>query len=117
MVEDLDQVVDSLVVDTGRLGADGRCWLFVVLADSAVLDDDLRATIVRRLRADLSPRHVPDEIVQVAEVPRTLNGKKLEVPVKRILLGEPWESVVSPDAMANPSALQPFVDLATADEP
>ncbi|MEA2900720.1 MAG: acetoacetyl-CoA synthetase [Actinomycetota bacterium] len=112
VVEDLDQVVDSLVVDTGRLGRDGRCWLFVVLADGAVLDDDLRATIARRLRAELSPRHVPDEIVAVAEVPRTLNGKKLEVPVKRILLGEPWQSVVTPDGMANPDTLQFFVDLA-----
>ncbi|MEA2972709.1 MAG: acetoacetyl-CoA synthetase [Actinomycetota bacterium] len=112
VVEDLDQVVDSLVVDTGRLGRDGRCWLFVVLADGAVLDDDLRATIARRLRAELSPRHVPDEIVAVAEVPRTLNGKKLEVPVKRILLGEPWQAVVTPDGMANPDTLQFFVDLA-----
>ena len=112
VVEDLDQVVDSLVVDTGRLGHDGRCWLFVVLADGAVLDDDLRATIARRLRAELSPRHVPDEILAIAEVPRTLNGKKLEVPVKRILLGEPWPSVVTPDGMANPAALEFFVDLA-----
>ncbi len=112
VVEDLAQVVDSLVVDTGRLGRDGRCWLFVVLAEGAVLDDDLRATIARRLRAELSPRHVPDEIVAVAEVPRTLNGKKLEVPVKRILQGEPWQSVVSADGMANPNALQVFVDLA-----
>ena len=111
VVEDVDGVVDSLVVDTGRLGREGRCWLFVVLADGAVLDDDLRTTIVRRVRSDLSPRHVPDEIVAVAEVPRTLNGKKLEVPVKRILQGERWEAVVSPDAMANPAALDLFVDL------
>ncbi|MEA2827304.1 MAG: acetoacetyl-CoA synthetase [Actinomycetota bacterium] len=117
VVEELDPVVDSLVVDTGRLGHDGRCWLFVVLADGAVLDDDLRATIVRRLRAELSPRHVPDEIVAVAEVPRTLNGKKLEVPVKRILLGEPWPTVVSPDGMANPAALEYFVHLAERDGP
>ena len=102
VVEDLDQVVDSLVVDTGRLGHDGRCWLFVVLADGAVLDDDLRATIARRLRAELSPRHVPDEIVAVAEVPRTLNGKKLEVPVKRILLGEPWQPSSPPTAWPTP---------------
>jgi acetoacetyl-CoA synthetase len=112
VVEGLDEVADSLVVDTGRLGDDGRCWLFVVLADGAVLDDGLRAVIGRRLRADLSPRHVPDEIVAVAEVPRTLNGKKLEVPVKRILQGEPWERVVTPDGMANPDALRFFVELA-----
>ncbi len=115
VVEDLDQVVDSLVVDTGRLGHDGRCWLFVVLADEAVLDDDLRATIARRLRAELSPRHVPDEIRAVAVVPRTLNGKKLEVPVKRILLGEPWQKVVTVDGMSNPDSLRYFVDLAAAD--
>ena len=115
VVEDLDQVVDSLVVDTGRLGDEGRCWLFVVLADGAVLDGGLRSTITRRLRAELSPRHVPDEIVAVAEVPRTLNGKKLEVPVKRILQGEPWRSVVSRDGMANPDALQVFVDLAESE--
>ncbi len=112
VVEDLDQVADSLVVDTGALGHDGRCWLFVVPADGAVLDDDLRAEISRRLRTELSPRHVPDEIVEVAEVPRTRNGKKLEVPVKRILRGERWQDVVSPDAMANPAALRFFVDLA-----
>jgi acetoacetyl-CoA synthetase len=112
VVEGIDGVADSLVVDTGRLGHEGRCWLFVAPAEGAVVDDDLRATIVRRLRTDLSPRHVPDEIVAVAEVPRTLNGKKLEVPVKRILLGEAWSAVVSPDAMANPDALRPFVDLA-----
>jgi acetoacetyl-CoA synthetase len=114
VVEGLDEVVDSLVVDTGRLGDEGRCWLFVVLADGAVLDDSLRATVTRRLRADLSPRHVPDEIVQVADIPRTLNGKKMEVPVKRILLGERWEAVVTPDAMANPSSLRFFVDAAGA---
>jgi acetoacetyl-CoA synthetase len=117
VVEGLDQVVDSLVVDTGGLGddgrnRDGRFWLFVVLADGERLDDEVRATITRRLRADLSPRHVPDEIVEVAAVPRTLNGKKLEVPVKRILLGQPWQSVVSPDGMANPESLPFFVDLA-----
>ncbi|HVF13415.1 MAG TPA: acetoacetate--CoA ligase [Acidimicrobiales bacterium] len=120
VVENLDQVVDSLVVDTGRLGDEGvghegRCWLFVVLTEGAVLDEDLRDTILRRLRADLSPRHVPDEIVEVAEVPRTLNGKKLEVPVKRILQGEPWEAVVSPDGMANPASLRFFVDFAARD--
>ena len=112
VVEDVDGVVDSLVVDTGRLGDEGRCWLFVVLADGAVLDEPLRTTIRARLRSELSPRHVPDEIVAVAEVPRTLTGKKLEVPVKRILCGQPWETTVSRDAMANPDALEPFLDLA-----
>ena len=113
VVEELDGVADSLVVDTGHLGSEGRCWLFVVLADGTVLDDHLRTTIRARLRSELSPRHVPDEIVAVAEVPRTLTGKKLEVPVKRILCGQPWETTVSRDAMANPDALAPFVKLAS----
>ncbi len=114
VVEELDAVADSLVVDTGRLGAEGRCWLFVVLADGAVLDEPLRTTIRARLRTELSPRHVPDEIVAVDEVPRTLTGKKLEVPVKRILCGQPWETTVSRDAMANPDALEPFLKLAAS---
>ncbi len=112
VVEDLDEVADSLVVDTGRLGEEGRCWLFVVLADGCSLDESLRAAIRARLRAELSPRHVPDEIVAVDEVPRTLTGKKLEVPVKRILCGQPWESAVSRESMVNPDALQPFLALA-----
>ena len=115
VVEDMDEVADSLVVDTGRLGAEGRCWLFVVLADSGCsLDDELRGEHRARLRAELSPRHVPDEIVAVDEVPRTLTGKKLEVPVKRILCGQPWETTVSRGAMANPDALLPFLELAGA---
>ena len=85
--------------------------LFVVPADGAIVDHDLRARIAAALRSQLSPRHVPDEIVAIAEVPRTLNGKKLEVPVKRILLGEDPSGVVSPDAMANPGALRAFVEM------
>ena len=114
VVEDVDGVMDSLVVDTGRLGAEGRCWLFVVVAEGTVLDEQLRMTIRARLRSELSPRHVPDEIVAVAEVPRTLTGKKLEVPVKRILCGQLWETAVSRDAMANPDALEPFLKLAAS---
>jgi acetoacetyl-CoA synthetase len=86
--------------------------LFIVPAGGATLDDALRARIRSALRAALSPRHVPDEIVAIDEVPRTLNGKKLEVPVKRILLGEDPGRVVSPDAMANPGSLRVFVERA-----
>ncbi len=111
VVESLPEVADSLVVDTGWLGQEGRLRLFVVLSGGAALDERLRATIVARLRADLSPRHVPDAIVAVAEIPRTLNGKKLEVPVRRILLGEPPESVVGSEAVANPGALATFVGM------
>ena len=112
VVEALPEVLDSLVVDTGRLGEEGKLYLFVVPAEGAVLDHALRETIMGALRRNLSPRHVPDQIVAVDEVPRTLNGKKLEVPVKRILGGEAPESVVTPEAMANPGALEPFVRMA-----
>ena len=109
VVEDHPDVLDSLVVDTGGLGEQGRLYLFVVLRAGAALDE---RSIATRLRRDLSPRHVPDVIVPIAEVPRTLNGKKLEVPVKRILRGEPPEAVVTPETMANPTAIEPFLALA-----
>ncbi|HEV2438919.1 MAG TPA: acetoacetate--CoA ligase [bacterium] len=112
VVEELPEVADSLVIDTGELGREGRLLLFVVLQPGAVLDDRLQAAIRDRLRTQLSPRHVPDEIRQIAEVPRTLNGKKLEVPVKRILAGAPPDRAASRDALANPSALDAFVRLA-----
>jgi acetoacetyl-CoA synthetase len=112
IVEDHPGIVDSLVVDTSWLGDEGALWLFVVLAEGTDLDDDLRRSIADRLRRDLSPRHVPDHILAVPDVPRTLNGKKLEVPVKRILRGEPPDAVASPGALTNPEALAPFVALA-----
>ncbi|HEX7083791.1 MAG TPA: hypothetical protein VF186_06730, partial [Gaiellaceae bacterium] len=104
-------VVDALVVDVPRPGTDGWMALFVVLRDGAELDERLQVTLCHKLRDECSPRHVPDEIRQVAEVPRTLSGKVLEVPVKRILAGEPPERVVSRGALANPAALDPFVAL------
>jgi acetoacetyl-CoA synthetase len=112
VVEELPEVVDSLVIDTGELGHEGQLLLFVVLQQDAALDDRLRTAIRDRLRAQLSPRHVPDEIHQVAEIPRTLNGKKLEVPVKRILTGAPPDRTASRDALANPAAFDAFVRLA-----
>ena len=111
-VEILPEVADSLVIDTGELGREGKLMMFVVLAPGATLDGGLRARIQKRLFQELSPRHVPDEIHAVAEVPYTLNGKKVEVPVKRILLGTPLERAVSPGAIANPGCLQYFVEFA-----
>jgi acetoacetyl-CoA synthetase len=105
----LPEVLDALVVDLPREGTDGWIALFVVLADGVLLGDELRARIAARLRSDCSPRHVPDEIAQIAEVPRTLSGKVLEVPVKRILTGTPPERAVSRESLANPSALDPFL--------
>jgi acetoacetyl-CoA synthetase len=109
-----DDVVDALVVDVGgRPGyADGWMPLFVVLRDGVELDDELTKRINSRIRSDCSPRHVPNEIHQVAEVPRTLSGKVLEVPVKRILMGQAPDQAASRDSLANPAALDVFVDLA-----
>jgi acetoacetyl-CoA synthetase len=110
----LDEIVDALVVDVPRSGAENWMALFVVLREGAELDDELRAAIARRVREDCSPRHVPDDVFAVAEVPRTLSGKLLEVPVKRILSGTPPEQAASRDSLANPSALDWFVELAAA---
>lgn len=111
-VEELPEIVESLVIDTGQLGAEGVLVLFLALKEGTTLDDSLRERINDKLRADLSPRHVPNKILAIPEVPKTLNGKKLEVPVKRILTGTPADEAVSRDAMSNPDSLRPFVDLA-----
>ena len=105
----LDEIVDALAVDVAAGGADTRLLLFVVVAESAALDDALVAAIRLQIREQCSPRHLPDEIHRVPEIPRTLSGKILEVPIKRILQGEPVEAVVSRDALANPAALEYFV--------
>jgi acetoacetyl-CoA synthetase len=113
VVEALDEIRDSLVVHLEDPdGGPGELRLFVVLADGATLDDDLRGRLASSLRTQLSPRHVPDQVQAVPAVPRTLSGKKLEVPVKRILLGQPADEVASKDALADPSALDAFRALA-----
>jgi acetoacetyl-CoA synthetase len=108
----LDEVVDALVVDVPREGTDGWMPLFVVLRDGASLTDDLVAAIKRRIREDCSPRHTPNEVRQIEEVPRTLSGKALEVPVKRILMGESPDKAAARDSLQNPEALDYFVELA-----
>jgi acetoacetyl-CoA synthetase len=110
----VDDVIDALVIDVPREGTDGWMPMFVVLRGGQSLDDDLIGEIRRRIREDCSPRHVPDEIRQIEEVPRTLSGKALEVPVKRILMGTPVEKAASRESLANPEALDYFVDLAEA---
>jgi acetoacetyl-CoA synthetase len=107
-----DEVVDALVLDLPLPGTDGFMPLFVVLRDGVNLDDDLVGRIRRRIREDCSPRHVPDVVEQIAEVPRTLSGKALELPVKRILLGAAAEATVSRGALASPAALEPFEEMA-----
>ena len=108
----LPELVDALVVDIPRPGTEGWMPLFVVLAEGAELSDELKATIKRRIREDCSPRHVPNEIYAIAEVPRTLSGKVLEIPVKKILMGGDPDRAASRESLANPAALDYFVELA-----
>ena len=112
VVEAVPEVRDSLVVDLEWLGRPSFMPLFVVLQPGAVLDDALDARIKDAIRTQASARHVPNRIWQVAEIPRTLTGKKMEVPVRRLLLGASAEKVAQPDAMANPQSLDFFVRLA-----
>jgi acetoacetyl-CoA synthetase len=111
VVDALPEIHESLVVDTGELGVDGELVLFVVLDEGHDLDEALRARLKDEIRTQLSPRHVPNEIIPVPDIPKTLSGKRLEVPVKRILLGENAEDVASPDALANPEALRAFAEF------
>ena len=115
VIEELPQLTDSLVVHLEDAeGGPGELVLFVVLADGIELNGELRDTITRNLRHELSPRHVPDAIHAVPAIPRTLTGKKLETPVKQILRGTPVERVASRDALLDPAALDAFVALASA---
>jgi acetoacetyl-CoA synthetase len=115
VVESLPEVADSVVVHLeDDEGGPGELLLFVVLAPGLELDDALRARISGELRKALSPRHIPDSIQQVSAVPRTLSGKKLEVPVKRILTGMPVEAAAAKGALANPESLTEFEKLSQA---
>jgi acetoacetyl-CoA synthetase len=113
-----EAIVDALVVDVpNRPGhPDGWMPLFVVLREDEELTEDLVARIKARIRTDCSPRHVPNEVHRIAEVPRTLSGKALEVPVKRILMGQPADQAASRDSLANPAALDVFVAMADPEQ-
>jgi acetoacetyl-CoA synthetase len=108
------EVVDALVVDVPPRAGTGDSWmpLFAVLAAGARLTDEITTSIKRRIREDCSPRHVPDEIIAVAEIPRTLSGKVLEVPIKKIMMGGDPDKAVSRDSLANPAALDWFIEYA-----
>jgi acetoacetyl-CoA synthetase len=110
----VEEVLDALVVDVPRGEDGGELWmvLFVVLTEGSILDEQLTSQIKRRIREDCSPRHVPNEILQVDQVPRTLSGKVLEVPVKRILMGIPPHQAASVESLADPRSLDYFVELA-----
>jgi acetoacetyl-CoA synthetase len=109
VLEELDEVLDALVV---HLEEEDELILFVVLREGLELDDEMRGRIAGSLRDSLSPRHTPDTIVALPVIPQTLTGKKLELPVKRILTGVPASEVVSPDALANPASIEPVVEYA-----
>lgn len=111
-VEALPQVLDSLVVDLEFLGRDSYMPLFVVLPEGQTLDAALEDSIVQTIRKSVSARFVPNDIFQVEEVPRTLSGKKLEVPIKKILLGQAPDKVANRDTMANPDSLDWFIEFA-----
>jgi len=118
VVEELDEVLDSLVVHLEDAeGGAGELLLFVVLRDGVELDDELRGRIGRTLRQELSPRHVPDTVEAVPAIPRTLTGKKLELPVKRMLRGVDQTRVASREALADPTAIDAFVAYAEARAP
>jgi acetoacetyl-CoA synthetase len=104
-VEALPEVMDSMVVDLEYLGRESYMPLFVVLREGQALDEAMRAKINGAIRTALSPRFLPNEIFQVAEIPRTLSGKKQELPIKKLLLGHPLEKVLNREAMANPGCL------------
>lgn len=108
----LDEITDALVVDVPRDGEENWMPLFVVLNEDAALDEDLTKRIARVVREQCSPRHVPNEVRAIAEVPRTLSGKVLEVPVKRILMGTDPDKAASRESLANPEALDFFAELA-----
>ncbi len=114
VVEDFDEIVDSLVVDLEYLGRESWMPLFVVMRSGVELTQDLIERIKAAIRSTLSPRHAPNEIVAVDEIPRTLTGKKMELPIKKLLLGMPLEKVANADAMSNPRSLDYYIAFAEA---
>jgi acetoacetyl-CoA synthetase len=118
VIEDMPEVVDSLVVHLeDSEGGAGELVLFVHLGEGVDLDDELRGQIARSLRGALSPRHVPDTIEAVPAIPRTLTGKKLELPVKKILQGAERDDVVRLDALSDPRSINAFVVYASTRTP
>lgn len=109
VVESLPEIADSLAIDLEALGRDSYMPLFVVLRDGATLDDELKQRIKKVIRSELSPHHIPDDIFAIEEIPYTLSGKKMEIPLRRILLGQEVEKAANPGAMRNPTAVDYFL--------
>ncbi len=112
VLESIPEVDDAIVVNLDLPGGHFFMPMFVKLADGITLDDRITAEINGRLRAEYTPRHVPDKVIQVPAMPTTITGKKLEVPVRRLLMGVPLEKAANTSAMADPSALDAFIDYA-----
>ena len=111
-VEAQPEVLDSLIIDLEYLGRESYMPLFVVLREGEVLEDFLKQRINNSIRESVSPRFLPNEIFQVEQVPRTLSGKKLEIPIRKILLGQPADKVANPDTITNPESLAWYVNFA-----
>jgi acetoacetyl-CoA synthetase len=112
IVDEIPDVLDSLVIGLEQAGGNYYMPLFVVLKPGIILDENLKQRIRTQLRTHLTPYHVPDDIIAITEVPRTLSGKKLEVPIKKLFLGMPLEKSISIGALGNPQSLQFFLDFA-----
>ena len=115
-LESVAEITDALIVNLDLPGGGFFMPLFVTLADGAVLDDELRGKVTGLLRGQYTARHVPDQIIQVASIPVTLTGKKMEVPVRKILLGVPPDEAANRNAMANPQSLDAFAAYARAQQ-
>lgn len=114
VVEAFAEIADSLVIDLEYLGRPSMMLLFVVLRGAHALDEALSKRLLSAIREQLSARHVPNAVHAIAEVPRTLSGKKLEVPVKKILLGQDPAAALNKDSMANPQSIQWFIEFGKA---
>lgn len=112
VVESFDEIVDSLIIDLELLGRESFMPLFVVMRQGEALTDDLKKAIAQKLRQEVSPRHIPNEIISIQQVPYTLSGKKMEVPIRKILLGLDTTKAANAGAMRNPEALSFFVEYA-----
>ncbi|WP_075527285.1 acetoacetate--CoA ligase [Sporosarcina ureilytica] len=108
----LDEAIDSLVIDLEVIGKSASLILFIVLKEGFILNEELKSKIKNQIREHLSPRFAPDEIYEVEDIPKTLNGKKLEVPIRKLLLGFDADKVINPDSMGNPESLPFFLELA-----
>src|SRR5699024_898120 len=111
-VDQISQVADSLIVDIPKNDGDSFVPLFVVMKEGYPLTDEIKQAIKKQIRTQCSPRHTPTEIYEVSDLPRTLNGKKLEIPVKKILMGKDVEEVVNKGSLANAKSLESFVSFA-----